>query len=269
VTTKQILDRVFEQGKKARVAVIGDAMTDVYVVGSLAPSQDGCQKFVVQDRVNCAGGAANAALAIGWANVRLFSNRLRPVKTRWLVDGKIVFRQDEHDTSASERVDILLQEMEAYRPDVVLLSDYNKGLLSDAQVQDICHQFDKVVVDASRSPSTYKGSLLKCNEIYAQKFAEELVYGNHDMSKVVVTRGHLPPNLYKDSWHEFKPLPQVTCVNHVGAGDCFAAYLAVSIAVGLELRDAVAVAHCAGAVYVQHPYNRPPEISEIYSLFCS
>jgi len=53
------------------------------------------------------------------------------------------------------------------------------------------------------------------------------------------------------------------CVNHVGAGDCFGAWLTLGLAHGLRLQEAARLAHAAGRVYVRHPHNRPPWPHEI------
>jgi D-beta-D-heptose 7-phosphate kinase/D-beta-D-heptose 1-phosphate adenosyltransferase len=81
----------------------------------------------------------------------------------------------------------------------------------------------------------------------------------------VVTHGAFPPVILHQQPYTFpemgKPVP---CRNHVGAGDCFGAHLALALASDVHnLRAAVRYAHAAGRVYVQHPHNRPPYLHEI------
>jgi D-beta-D-heptose 7-phosphate kinase/D-beta-D-heptose 1-phosphate adenosyltransferase len=55
----------------------------------------------------------------------------------------------------------------------------------------------------------------------------------------------------------------VHCVNHVGAGDCFASIMTLSLAHGLSLEDSAFIAYSAGRIYVQHRQGRPPWPHEI------
>ena len=55
----------------------------------------------------------------------------------------------------------------------------------------------------------------------------------------------------------------VRVVSHVGAGDCFGAHIVLALAHGFSLREAAALAHSAGRVYVQFPHNRAPRPEEI------
>lgn len=49
----------------------------------------------------------------------------------------------------------------------------------------------------------------------------------------------------------------------IGAGDCFAAFLALAFAHGFGVRDCAEVAFKAGAVYVQNVRNRPVSLYEL------
>ena len=95
---------------------------------------------------------------------------------------------------------------------------------------------------------------------YYNKYKDALIRWN----TLVRTFGADTPDIYDGRFSpEIPPLAPVECVNHVGAGDCFAAHLALAMAHSLSLVDAVAIAHSAGRVYVQHPHNRPPTPDEI------
>lgn len=49
----------------------------------------------------------------------------------------------------------------------------------------------------------------------------------------------------------------------IGAGDCFAAFLAMALSVGMDIIDAVEIAYEAGAIYVQSSYNKPIKPSDL------
>lgn len=247
--------------ESTRIVVVGDGLTDVWMYGYLSECQDGCDKFVEQRRTVTPGGAANAAncLRHWFCSVELFTQELRGTKFRYVTDGTIVFRHDvEVDCDCEcERQAALVAVSTA---SAVLLSDYDKGFLTPEFVRELIATAKcPVVVDAKQRPAVYSGAVLKCNETYAALYPE--VRSKPD---TVVTRGDQFPEGFSPYSY-----PAVKCVNHVGAGDCFAAHLALALAHDFSLTDAVTVAHCAGRVYVQHPHNRPPQIQETIAEECS
>ncbi len=297
-----IIDRLLaaDAASPMRLAVIGDAMEDFYIHGTMHPSQDGVQKFLRGETVRVPGGAANAArqlehvasqawlvspLPRPWTVVhgeawRGFSQELClnhcpdgaiPVKTRWLVDGRIVWRQDEekpaYGLSQQELAEcrrLCLQAVRQMRFDGVLISDYDKGWLDAQTIGEIvqwCNAYDvPVVADAKRSPRLYEGAVLKCNEAYRDSYPHQSIV---PLPGMVITRGDGSPVIAGDPAWSFDRKPDVSLVSHVGAGDCFASWLLLGLVHGLSLADAATVAHSAGRVFVQHPHNRPPWPHEV------
>jgi D-beta-D-heptose 7-phosphate kinase/D-beta-D-heptose 1-phosphate adenosyltransferase len=276
-------------GKSTRIAVIGDAMEDVWIMGDLVGCQDACGCFKEHDRNETPGGAANAARSLcrwnaevflisplrsglrggtgfGWQEVNrelCFDVFSAPIKYRWLAGDKIVFRSDKTDkmwdgVNVPELRQLTLKALRTMNFDAVLISDYDKGFLDEMTIREIIHFCRHaeipVVADAKRSTDCYDGALLKCNEAYTEKWIA-------NTSRYVVTRGGQGPKVA--GYPIQTGLPAVPCVNHVGAGDCFASHLTLALAHGLSLKDAAAIAHSAGRVYVQHPLSRPPWPFEI------
>lgn len=254
-----------------RILVIGDAMTDVYVHGRIEECQEGCPKFVRESHTTVPGGAANAARSLQhWsAKVECPCERVAsPVKTRLMVDNRCVFRFDDDTcTLAFGRLrEHLLVMLTSYRPHAVLLSDYDKGLLTPdflRQVIDICTTRKiPCVADAKREPNLYRGAIIKGNALYFSKYAER---ARTTTSQAISTNGQYTPVVW-DSGKVSAPFfssNATPCINHVGAGDCFAAHLTLALAYGFSLDDAVAIAHSAGRVYVTRPHNEPPRPEEI------
>lgn len=234
--------------------IIGDAMTDVYVYGTLQPCQDGCQKFVEASRHSLPGGAANAARSLMHQDCTIaFPQSVDiSIKTRFIADGRIVFRLDNDaipiDTDYRRSVLAAL----ALPIDGVLISDYDKGALSESLLREVITTCVRrgipCVADVKRVAWLYSGAIRKGNEDYVGECE-------------VRTRGQRPPTV------EGRAVPHpntpVTLLNHVGAGDCFAAHLLLALANGAKLVDACTFAHSAGRVYVQHRHNYPPSIQEI------
>lgn len=253
-----VIEKLIGLDKKdpKRIAIIGDALTDVWIHGKLLPSQDGCEKFVEEYRAKTPGGAANAVYSLNDWDVAIdgyfVEHSLRGVKTRYLVDDRIVFR---HDNDARARYSSKIQGLHKY--DAILLSDYDKGYLSSDIMARLIRQANElgipIVTDCKRHPDIYAGAILKGNCDYYN------TYGRLD----IVTRGSASPEVNGKALEE---LPPVKCVNHIGAGDCFAAHLTLALAYGFSLEDAARVAHKAGWVYIQYPHNRPPRKEEIANV---
>ena len=262
-----LAERLIEADRASpkRILVIGDGMTDVYVQGRMERCQDGCPKFIEEGEVYVSGGAANAAHSIScwWSEATFYGQHPGPVKTRFVIDGKYVFRHDDESDNGFDLDTIrkwALRALKQGQPHAVLLSDYDKGMLTPefiGEVATLCRKQDiPCVADTKRPPEVYAGAILKGNMDWCKRC------GWCD----VVTRGASAPMVreHGGSFHTVGGnLPDVPCKNHVGAGDCFAAHLVLALAHGYSLRDAAAVAHSAGRVYVQSPHNRPPRPEEI------
>ncbi len=226
------------------------------------------------------GGAANAERCLSRWDVRTslsgYAQNDCPIKTRYVEGNRILFRAD--DDGVKVRVNSykwahnLALEM-AHCADGVLLSDYDKGFLTTdliSAIAEICHSRGiPCVADIKRPPSTYPSCILKCNSDYQQHHNQDLstlVYDVDSPQKLVVTAGPLNPIIWGQG---DKPLglgyylPPITCINHVGAGDCFAAHLTLALTYGFSLKESAALAHSAGRVYVQHLHNRPPLPTEV------
>lgn len=250
------------------VVVVGDGMTDVYVRGTAEKTcQEDCPKFMKEGTTVVPGGAANAARSLKYwtqASVHYFGATNGPVKTRFLLGERCVFRYDDEKSyvdTQSARMDAL-QFLNSTKQtiDAVLLSDYNKGMLTPEFIQrvaSVCLDlYVPCVVDAKREPDVYRGCIIKGNATWSHKYKPNML-----TPSMVITNGWDRPTV------EGRPIPvnlsRVPCVNHVGAGDCFAAHLVLGLACRLSLEDAVALGYSAGRVYVQHPNNRPPRPEEV------
>lgn len=252
--------------KRKRIVVIGDVMVDHWVHGHIEGCQDGCPKFVMESNLSVAGGAGNAGQCLqNWDVDRNVFGQLGtdcPNKWRFVSsdNNKTVFRYDDElkkEALNSTRRYARMSDavMMVSRADAVLLSDYDKGFLTPEFIRNVIDLCAKrripCVVDVKRPPYVYEGAILKGNIDWCQT------------NKIcdVVTRGDQPPFVRGVS--HLDQLSPVKCVNHVGAGDCFAAHLTLALAYGFLLKDAATIAHSAGRVYVQHPHNRPPHPHEI------
>lgn len=261
------VERLIEEDLKRprRILIVGDGMQDVYVHGHLHQCQDGCPKFVEESYVEVGGGACNAARSLMHWHARkvcLFTPGAA-TKTRFMIDGKCVWRYDDETPTPDHKParEETMECLRVWQPEGVLISDYDKGLLSEMFLREIIAECKRLkvpcVADAKRAPEFYHGAIIKGNSAYWE-------CRKYPTQTCVVTRGEEPPYGYSNNaaW-TLNPRGPVKCVNHVGAGDCFAAHLTLALACGLSLKDGAVVAHCAGRVYVQRPHNSPPTPQEV------
>ncbi len=248
------------------ILIVGDAMVDVYIHGkTYGTCQESCMKFVEESRYVVPGGAANAARSLSYWMVRIIfpPNRLSstPTKTRFMVGDRCVFRHD-NDRVDTYNIDSVRAESLVYaqNADAVLLSDYDKGILTPEFIKDIVEICKKAnipcVVDCKRPPELYEGCILKGNVEWLNRYKPNMM-----TPQVVITNGWDGPTVSGRMVSINQS--RVHCINHVGAGDCFAAHLALALAYGFDLFNAAAIAHSAGRVYVQYRHNRPPRPEEI------
>ena len=257
-----------DKASPKQILVVGDAMVDVYVQGRVEETcQEGCPKFIEEDRFTAPGGAANASRSLSqWKTKVVFPDTYplvsRPTKTRFMVGDRCIFRYDIDKTEFSVDTRRIQLETMHYLPDssAVLISDYDKRTLTPEFIREIattCKQFAiPCVADCKRLPSVYDGCILKGNVEWSNRHKPNMM-----TPSMVITNGWDGPTV--SSRTVITNRSRVPCVNHVGAGDCFAAHLALALAHGFSLAHAAAIAHSAGRVYVQHRHNRPPKPEEI------
>lgn len=248
-----------------RILIVGDVMTDLYIRGHVeGKCQEGCSKFIEEERVTVPGGAANAARSLrNWyTTTTLVGGDIEkgPTKTRFMDENhECIFRHDyEYFNPTLSKISSEALHQLQYGPQpvsMVLLSDYDKGALTPAFIWEVAKTCSNLgipcVADVKREPKTYEGCILKGNLDW---------YTKHGRANIV-TLGQEPPVVNGETcWLK---LPLVRCVNHIGAGDCFAAHLTLALAHRFSLQDAALIAHSAGRVYVQHHHNRPPRPEEI------
>lgn len=281
------------------IVVVGDSLLDRFVHGRLKACQDGCPAFQAAEVVTVPGGAANAAnclrhtdahivllgpVADELNSIKSFSDRVdtssaiwcaaNPIKTRFLDDttGRIVFRQDSESAmyglSFSDVYDLrnetILFLKHLPKLDAIYVADYDKGFLDGNCIRLISQVgFERdvpVVIDPKRHPGCLYEGILKCNGDYMSRYHAEAT----NARAAIVTHGALLPTILGDEPVIFEEsLPPVTCVNHVGAGDCFGVFAALSLTKGLSIAESARIAHAAGRVYVTHEHNRAPYPHEV------
>lgn len=274
--------------RRPKILVIGDSMVDEYYeveVKRISPEAPIPVMKSSTDKpvVVAPGGAANVVNQFRFWNVDcdfISIDRMVSVKKRFK-NGQNLIRWDIEDTSKITDQDIedaigsLEAKLSAQKYDVAILSDYDKGIfrnfrLTQEMITLLHINKVKTIVDPKDEPiEKWIGcTIFKPNSIEANKFT-----GTYDGSSqsaklaeslldssIVITRGGDGVFCYDaPARHDFhyQPKKRVRVKSVIGAGDCFVALLALAVAHGFTLEQAVEIAYEAGAIYVQREHNKP------------
>lgn len=160
---------------------------------------------------------------------------------------------------------------------VVIFSDYGKGLFN-SDLNWMCNEDLLTIVDPKNGPiEKWKGcTIFKPNE----KEAHDLSGGLKDWKKqcdyfmsvlgcsgVVITRGRKGVvGKMINGYFDYKPDFSVACESSIGAGDTFAAFLAMTQVHCMDIIKSVEIAWKAGSIYVQKKHNKPVHPYELLAL---
>ena len=157
--------------------------------------------------------------------------------------------------------------------DIVVLSDYGKGLFNNnnfaEMVIDLCKMYNiSTIVDPKNPPvDRWTGcTYFKPNAFEACKMTG-LSHGNwqehqnylnnkYGINNVIITDGPNTPFVFLPE-REIKLARQPNKQSVIGAGDCFCAFLAMGLAHKMLLTDAVEVAWNASSLYIESKHNKP------------
>ena len=294
----------------ATVLVLGDVMLDRYVHGEVRRISPEAPIPVLraQGRRSVLGGAANVAQNVSALGARaqivgvvgldeagaeigrtlattpeitacLVATPIRPttVKTRFVSGSHQLLRLDEEETAPIDETTearlIAEFEIALARADVVVLSDYAKGVLTDrvlARVIALARAARKpVIADPKRAEfSGYRGvDVLTPNEQEAARaagvacdddegavLAGERALAQAEAGAVLVTRSAKGLTLVRRGGTPLHVPTRAQAVADVsGAGDTMIAAFAIGLACGAKLPDAAMLANIAAGISVGKP----------------
>ena len=292
--------------KRRHILVVGDVMLDNYFVGDVKRISPEAPVPVFRKKTerSVLGGAANVAANLVAANqqVSMMSiigndenglklmnhfkekeidsslvNKLQrstTIKTRFLADNnQQILRLDVEDTDAISKGDCssMLGQLQKClnRFDLVLMSDYMKGLLTHEFCQGVIKAAKEhnipVVIDVKdpKYGKYYGATLLKpnLNELRlltgsAAKTDEEIIDASEELRKrsncryVLTTLGARGMVLVGDGEPYFVKSLAREVYDVSGAGDTTIAYLATCMANGMPIRESIDIANYAAGIQV-------------------
>ncbi len=301
------LKKLVDGFRGRRILVLGDLMLDEYIWGKVSRiSPEAPIPVVHVQRENALpGGAANVA-----NNLRALGGRVvlagvlgqdevaermlallkkegvntdlvlrdpsRPTisKTRVIAHSQQVVRIDREQTHPVRPpvVAELLAGIRRWmkRVDAVIISDYNKGLLTEALVQGVITLGNQTgrIVTADPKPANFMNfrgvTLLSPNQAEAEEAsgiridsAPHLLAAGHKILKdlfceaVLITRGEEGLSLFERDGH-VSHIPTVAqqVFDVSGAGDTVISTLTLALAAGGNFREAAVAANCAAGITV-------------------
>jgi D-beta-D-heptose 7-phosphate kinase/D-beta-D-heptose 1-phosphate adenosyltransferase len=312
--------------QRPTLAVLGDAILDEYLQGDvnrISPEAP-VPVHLVKATILRPGGAANAALNIQTvgAQAKLFSvvgNDDAGIKLRELlrdagIDDSAVLNLSDRPTTRKTRVtagiqqlirvdwekqldisvetvEALLEKLESSSWDGLLISDYGKGLLSDALLNGAIsiakNRNVPIIVDPKRkdfscynratviTPNRKEATLAIDLESDSEISGEEIGRILHEKFKfehVLVTlgpKGMVLVNKSSDPGGSGRSLSLKALAREVydvsGAGDTVAAIMAVGLGCGAPIEDVVKLANTAAAIVVGKVGTQPVYRNELIS----
>lgn len=306
-------DSFFNSCSQTTVFVVGDVMLDAYEIGAvqrISPEAPVPVLSVEKKEVRL-GGAANVALntvALG-AETHLFSvvgtnesgkklkellahsnvqhqgvvhstERTTTVKTRLIAGNQQLLRVDEehtHDLSSNEEIQLLNQlskAFELYQPQVLILEDYNKGVLTKTTIA-ACIQLAKkhnckVTVDPKKanffqyqSVDLFKPNLKELSEALQAKVQpsnssnveQALIQLNNELNakRIMVTLSAHGAAI-KSATGFYTVAAHVRKIADVsGAGDTVIAVASLALAQNLNDAQICELSNLAGGLVCEYP----------------
>jgi rfaE bifunctional protein kinase chain/domain len=313
--------RSIQQSQKPpAILVIGDLMIDHYIWGEATRlSPEAPVPIVnVKNESTTLGGAANVAqnlVALG-AKVTLggvigddpFGTRLieilthegiatdailkdeqRPttVKTRIVAGSHQLVRVDREITDPvnSELEDELISKLDHYinEADIVLFSDYGKGLFSEGLTQRLIKLANgkrkKVIIDPKGLDyQKYKGAFIikpnrkelaeaakteKIKTLEELQKAAKVILKQTSVDYLVVTLSEEGMVILDEITYKILPVKATAVFDVTGAGDTVLATIAYFIASGLHIEEACELANHAAAIVIRRVGSATTTIDEI------
>ena len=237
-----------------KVLVIGESCKDVYQYGDCvrlcpeAPVPVFRSNNIKKENAGMAMNVFNNIASLSDAEVEINTNsnwtnisKIRCVDYR---TNCIVVRIDENDNEY-EKSDIREIEYEKY--DVIIISDYNKGFLSEQDIEYISSNHSVTFLDTKKilGPWCSNIKFIKINEFEYERTRHML---NEDLvNKMIITLG---PNGAKHKENIY-PVPKVEIKDTSGAGDTFIAGLVAKYVKTKDIDESIKFANICATKMVQ------------------
>jgi D-beta-D-heptose 7-phosphate kinase/D-beta-D-heptose 1-phosphate adenosyltransferase len=242
----------------ARILVIGDSCKDVHVYGSckrLAPDSP-VPVFVPTEEKHNDGMAGNVyrnIISLG-GNADLQTNTALTEKKRYVEKktNHMFIRVDSGQESVTRIKNLSKSLLDPY--ELVVVSDYNKGFLTQCDIEFICRNHSLVFIDSKKKIGDFceECSFLKINKDEYEQSQEYLDTAPWCKEKLLVTLSSHGCR-FKDKMY---PVENVEIKDLCGAGDSFLAALCVKYLENQSIEESIVFGNeCATQVVQQRGVN--------------
>lgn len=303
----EISDIVLKKFKGKKIAVVGDLIVDEYIMGKVSRISPEAPVPILDftDRSLKAGGAANVANNLRELDAKVFlsgivgndeagnwlrkvmerkeidatnillDKRATSVKTRFATRGQQLLRVDNEviadiSTACQAKIRKYLERI-ITNVDAVVLSDYNKGVLTDSifvsEIVALCNEQHVVVAIDSKSKNIEcfeNADFVKPNNTELEEAVGFKIVDDNSLSKagemylkrsgakcLVVTRGADGISIFKPQMKKVDVASKAIAVYDVtGAGDTVISVLTLGLTCGLSMETSVRLANLAASVVI-------------------
>lgn len=311
---KEIIKKSIKKFKEAKIAIIGDVILDRYIYGTVNRISQEAPVPIVNYQyekyfVGCAGNVAmNLASLSGQAyvcsivgldpyglkiynllkknNINIdslykLSDKTTILKTRIIGNEQQICRLDKEKIERLDNLAILYGIFN--KVSLVILSDYNKGILSDIVLKSAISQANSrdmiTILDPKIHKEAYTNAYLMTPNLKEAELLSDIkiessedcvnagkrLIDKYNLKACLITRGKNGMSLIERN-DEITHIPAETqeVFDVTGAGDTVVAVLALSLAVGLNLKESAKLANKAAGVVVKKRGTAPVEIDELF-----
>jgi D-beta-D-heptose 7-phosphate kinase/D-beta-D-heptose 1-phosphate adenosyltransferase len=249
-----------QQQKSYKILLLGDSCDDIYNYGSIErrcfeerPKGKGTPILKVKKTIRKPGMAKNVFKNFKTLEqeVDFFTNSEIIQKVRLINTSEkntSIMRIDYNDSVESMNLS-KLKNIQLEKFDCIVISDYNKGFISEEIINYIVKNFNgKIFVDSKKSNlSCYENCIIKINE-----YENSLVRNFPEKYHLIVTLGK---NGAKWNNKHFKPYKCDKIIDICGAGDTFFASFVVCYLKTTNFEISIKVANQCASLVLEHVGN--------------
>ena len=294
------MEKLISNFDKINIVVIGDVMLDEFLIGDVnrINPEAPVPVLLVKKVMYKPGGAANVAcniISLGGKvtligrlgkdegakilideikklnikNKMIVDKNIQTIrKTRSLAKNQQLLRVDFEDYKKLEdnRIKEIIKKVNKIHPDVIVLSDYNKGFITKNLVEELKRLNIKIICDVKpqskevlRNVFLIKPNLKEAQEISGlkgtkdfevEKIGKKLVEDFN--TNVLITRSENGMSLFEKTGKIYHiPTKSLEVYDVTGAGDTVIATLALAIASNATLEDAAVISNYAASIVVK------------------
>ena len=241
-----------QQQKQYKILLIGESCEDVYVYGDVTRLNPEAPVPILKkiSKIKKEGMSGNVfnnikSLSKNVSEIYTFFNDPKLIKKIRFIDKKSNYQIMRYDIE-KELSPLKFSDIPKIDFDVIIISDYNKGYLSQELIKKVCskNKNSKIFVDTKREDlSVFKNSVIKVNKLEKAKCRNL-----PESSEIIVTLGS-EGCTYKNKIFN----TDVVDVHDVcGAGDVFLSSLAISWIETKDIERSIKLANACASISVSH-----------------